>query len=624
MVDLVQEPMSMQPELETAPAIQPLVEQEAATTRRAEILSRIDDSLKIERDWRNVGQVVQQIYRGELDASGKGTKNSSRFNSLNSNTTILLPSLFSKSPKPDIRAQSDSTNQFIDQGCTILEKLSEVILETSDSYEAIKAAVLEVLLPGRGTCRIRWDPIVEVTQVPDPTNPGAMVEQYEKLLDRLYLEHVYWEDFTYEQTPSWQSTGWVAFRHLMTEDTFMMHFGEEPIVQQWVAAGKKNEIFRWTDKTAGRSREGNNVPNNSENLQDVILKAMVWEYWDKSTREVVWICNDMGGYVLRISPDPMGLTNFFPCPRPLVAVTTTDQQLPVPEYTIYQDLAGEVDSISDRIAALVKRIKVVGAYDGAQEELKEVLRQEDGNMKSINGLDINFDLSKHIWLLPLNELVQALQILYQSRNESKQAMYEVTGISDIVRGQSHASETLGAQQMKTQFAALRIEDRKHSVEFFAQHIVEIICEVVAKHFSPESIFYYTDIQPYPQTMEILQKDGLRISRIRIETDSTIMADTAAEQENMAKMLQALGFVLQQVGPLVQQGILPLPIAMELVKLALRPFKHSRKVTELLDQAMMQLMVQAGAAAVPGGLPGQSMPGQPPQGQPLQVIQGGAQ
>jgi hypothetical protein len=616
-------PVSVQPQLETAPALSSVEQTEGISTRRAEILSRIDDSIKIERDWRSVGQKIQLIYRGESDAKGIGAKNSSRFNSLNSNTTILLPSLFSKAPKPDIRAQSDSTNPFIDQACTVLEKLSEVILETSDSFEAIKAAVLEVLLPGRGTCRIRWDPIVEVTAVPDPMNPAVMTEQYEKLLDRLYLEHVYWEDFTYEQTASWKDTGWVAFRHLMTEETFMMHFGDEPIVQQWVTAGKKNEIFRWTDKTAGRSREGNNTPNNAENLQDVILKAMVWEYWDKSTREVIWLSHDMGGFVLRTSPDPMGLTNFFPCPRPLVAITTTDQQLPVAEYTIYQDLAVEVDSISDRIDAIVKRIKVIGAYDGAQDGLKEILRQEDGNMLAVNGLDINFDLNKHIWMLPLNELIQALQILYQSRNESKQAMYEVTGISDIVRGQTRASETLGAQQMKTQFAALRIEDRKRSVEFFSQHLVELICEVVAKHFSPESIYYYTDIQVYPETMQILQTDGLRISRIRIETDSTVMADAAGEQENMAKMLQALGFVLQQVGPLVQGGILPLPIAMELVKLALRPFKHSRKITELLDQAMMALTAQAGAAAVPGGAPGQPMPGSPAS-QQLQVIQGGAQ
>jgi hypothetical protein len=61
--------------------------------------------------------------------------------------------------------------------------------------------------------------------------------------------------------------------------------------------------------------------------------------------------------------------------------------------------------------------------------------------------------------------------------------------------------------------------------------------------------------------------------------------------------------------------MPLPVAMELVKLALRPFKHSRKVTELLDQAMAMLMAQQTAGA---------QGGPPPQGQPLQVIQGGAQ
>lgn len=620
MAEMMEQMMEEPQELETAPAVPGDDNAEVMTVRRAEIIKRIDDSLKIEREWRNKGQKIQLIYRGELDAKGLGTKNSSRFNSLNANTTILLPSLFSKSPKPDIRPQSSSTDPYIDQACTILEKSSEIFLEISDSFEAIKAAVLEVLLPGRGTVRVRWDPIVEATQVPDPMNPGAMTEQYEKLLDRLYLEHVYWEDFTYEQTNSWRDTGWVAFRHLMTEAQFMMYFGEEPIVMQWLKAGKKEEIFRWTDKTAGRSREGENMPNNSENLQDVILKAMVWEYWDKETREVVWICNDMGGYVLRISPDPMGLTDFFPCPRPLVAFTTTDQQLPVPEYLIYQDLANEVDTISDRIDAITKRIKVVGAYDGGQDELKDVLLQEDGNMKAINGVDINFDLNKHIWMMPIQELIQALQTLYQAREQAKQAMYEVTGISDIVRGQSRASETLGAQQMKTQFAALRIEDRKRNVEFFSQHLVELICEIVSKHFSPESIFYYTGIQPFPQTMQIMQEDGLRISRIQIETDSTIMADTAMEQENMSKMLQALGFVLQQVGPLVMQGILPLPIAMELVKLALRPFKQSRKVTELLDQAMQTLMSQAPGAMAPG----MPQPGGPPPQQGLQVIQGGAQ
>jgi hypothetical protein len=586
---------------------------------KAEILKRIEDSLSIEREWRSSGQTIQMIYRGQLDASGSGVKGNSRFNSLNANTAILLPSLFSKCPTPDIRPQTNQTTPIIDQACQILEEVSEVILKTSDAYNAIRAAVLEVLLPGRGICRVRWDPIVETVDSVDPMT-GAPVQNSEKLLDQLYLEHVYWEDFTYEQTPRWKDCGWVAFRHLMTEKTFMSHFEDAPAVQELIAAGKTAEIFRWTDRSANNSRvnrtgspnSGSRV-NNSEDLQDTILKAIVWEYWDKSTREVIWICNDMGGKVLRISPDPMELTNFFPCPQPIVAVTTTDRQLPVPEYSIYQDLAMEVDDTSDRIAAIVKRIKVVGAYDGSQDEMKNLLKQVDGAMVPINGMDINFDLSKHIWMLPLQELITALQTLYQARDQSKQAMYEVTGISDIVRGSTRASETLGAQQMKTQFAALRIEDRKRGVEYFSQGLIEIICEVVAKHFSPESIFYYTDIMPFPETMQILQDEGLRISRIEVETDSTAMVDSNLEQENMAKMLQSLGLVLQQIGPMVQGGMLPMPIAMEFIKIALKPFKHSRDITALIDKTMMMMMgpqaVQQPGAPAPGG---------------MQVIQGGMQ
>lgn len=593
---------------------------EGETIVRAEILKRIDDSLQIERDWRIQGQKIMQIYRGQLDASGSSVKGKSRFNSLNSNTSILLPSLFSLPPKPDIRSRAAVSDQFIDQACEIMQKSTEVILQDQSAFNDIKAAVQEVLLPGRGTVRVRWDPIVEKKTAPGPN--GTTLDVFEKLLDQIQIDHVYWEDFTHEHTPSWKECGWVAFRHLMTEQVFMGYFEQVQVVQQWVAAGKKGDIFKWTDKTANRAREytGSTRSSDRDTLQDTIMKAMVWEFWDKSTREIIWICQDMNGNVLTIDQDTLKLRKFFPCPEPLKAVTTTDQQLPVPEYIIYQDLAAEIDTLSERIAQIAKRIKVVGAYNGAQEQLAGILKSEDGEMTAVNGLDIEFDLQKHVWVLSLTDLVQALQALYQARQEAKQAMYEVTGISDIVRGQSRASETLGAQRIKSQFAALRIEDRKHAVEFFAQGIIDIIAELVAQKFSPESIFFYTGIQPFPETMQILQNDAMRISRIDVETDSTVAPDEAAEQEAMSGMLQALGFVLQQIGPMVMQGIMPLPIAIELVKLAVSPFKNARKINELLDKAMAMMMGGMGGAPVPPGSPPGAPPGQPqpaPAGVPMQ-------
>jgi hypothetical protein len=615
MAPLGQAPMPAAP----TPVVDPMVPQavptdpetpqEGEVVVREEILKRIDDSLKIEKDFREKGQKIQQIYRGELDAGGLPARGKSRFNSLNANTGILLPSLFSKPPTADIRSRGLDSDPYIDQACDIMQKVTNVILDDQQSFLAIKSAVKENLLPGRGIVRVRWDPIVEKTQAMGPM--GQTLDVYEKLLDQILIEHVYWEDFTYEQTAQWRDTGWIAFRHLMTEKIFMGYFESVPIVQQWVAAGKKDDIFKWTDKTASRTRESARPMN--ENLQDVIKKAMVWEFWDKSTREIIWICQDMNGYVLSIDPDPMKLRNFFPCPMPLTAVTTTDQQLPRAEYEIYQDLAAEVDTLSERIAQIAKRIKVVGAYNGSQENLKEILQQSDGEMTAVNGLDIEFDLSKHVWVLPLSDLVAALQALYQARMEAKAAMYEVTGISDIVRGQTRASETLGAQRIKSQFAALRIEDRKRSVEQFSLGVIEIIAEIISEHFSPESIFFFTGIMAYPQSLEILKSDAMRVSRINVETDSTVVPDESAEQEAMSSMLQALGFVLQQVGPLVMQGIMPLPIAIEFVKMAIAPFKGSRKLNELLDQAMMMVMGQM--LPKPGMMP-QPM-GAPPGPQPAQ-------
>lgn len=594
---------------------------------RKEILERIEDSLRVEREWRVRGQKVQQIYRGDLNAAGIYSKTGSRFNVLNSNVGILLPSLFSQPPTAEIKSRAALPSAEEDNVTEALQKTLEVFLDDSDNAEAFKAAIKELLLPGRGTVRIRWDPIVEtkprVDQLGQPVMgpDGQPAVDNEKLLDQMYIEHVYWEDYTHEATAQWAKCGWVAYRHLMTEGEFMANFSNVKAVQELIAAANTESIFKWTDASAnklkGSARGENNNRGRNDGLQDVIKKALLWEFWDKSTREIVWICQDMNGSVLRIDPDPLGLKNFFPGPKPMLSVTTTDSMIPTPEYMIYQDLAQEIDEISDRIAALTRRIKVRGAYDASQENLANILTADDGVMIAINGYDISQDLSKHLYIVPINDLVQSLQILYQARDAAKQAMYEVTGISDIIRGQTRASETLGAQRIKSQFATLRIEDRKRMVEGFARDVLRIMAEIICEHFSAESIFYFSGVMVQPQAFALLRSDGMRSSKIDVETDSTISIDETADQQSMSGMLQSLGLVLQQLMPMVQAGTMPLPIAIEMLKLATRPFKQSRNLAMLLDKYMAILTQQA-----PGGSP---MPGQPAQGpqgvQPGQPAQG---
>ena len=76
-----------------------------------------------------------------------------------------------------------------------------------------------------------------------------------------------------------------------------------------------------------------------------------------------------------------------------------------------------------------------------------------------------------------NETAAAvLNFLYQQREQSKQAIYEITGISDIVRGASHSSETATAQQIKTEWGSLRIKKIlacAQGVDFCAQYAAQI-------------------------------------------------------------------------------------------------------------------------------------------------------
>ena len=562
---------------------------------RQEILERIDDSMRVERDWRDNGQTIQQIYKGKLNARGLSSKGKIRYNILNANTSILLPSLFSKPPKADIRARASSPTPPEQEVAEILENMCNVLLDNTETYESLKNAVKEMLLPGRGTVRVRWDPILDMTTVLAQSG-GDPTVVWDKLLDRLYLEHVYWEDYTHEAVGSFDNCSWVAYRHLFTEYEFEEHFGNSRSYNLFKKKGKKDEIFKWTDHSAHYSKEqgqwGSQFNHSGEDLQDHIKKALVWEFWDKSTREVIWICQDMNGHILRIDPDPLNLENFFPSPLPLLSVTTTDTLLPPPEYEIYQDLAAEVDETSERISAIVKRIKVRGAYNGSQEALEDILRAEDGVMKPVEGVDVDFDISQHIYVLSNADNVAALQALYQARNESKQAMYEVTGISDIVRGQTRASETLGAQRIKSQFAALRIQDRKDSVENFCRDVIRIMAEIVASEFDPQSFLYYIGVQPSPEAEYIMKSEGLRITRIDVESDSTIVPDEQAEIEAMSALTQSLSLAMQQMVPLIQSGMMPLPVAMEFLKMLIKPFKHSREVSALLDQYVAAMSKQA--------------------------------
>src|SRR3546814_20204032 len=94
--------------------------------------------------------------------------------------------------------------------------------------------------------------------------------------------------------------------------------------------------------------------------------------------------------------------------------------------------------------------------------------------------------SSDLWL-PLNELAQAIQGLIEARSQLIQDFYQLSGISDIMRGATEAQETLGAQQLKSQYGSVRVREKSAELQRVAADAVKIAAEIIAENFSKENV-----------------------------------------------------------------------------------------------------------------------------------------
>ncbi|WP_200761081.1 hypothetical protein, partial [Salmonella enterica] len=81
--------------------------------------------------------------------------------------------------------------------------------------------------------------------------------------------------------------------------------------------------------------------------------------------------------------------------------------------------------------------------------------------------------------LPLKELAEAIQGLIASRGQLFEDFYQLSGISDIMRGATEAQETLGAQQLKSQYGSVRVRDKIDELQRVARDVARIVAEIAS-------------------------------------------------------------------------------------------------------------------------------------------------
>lgn len=533
----------------------------------------------------------------------------------------------------------------IETAAAVMEKALEIVVSDESSHEAVKSAVRDMLLPGRGVCRVRWKPVIKQVPVDDPVMGGQLAHPVSgepqtkevKIWETVDDEYVFWEDLLMDPVRQHTDVSWIAFRHLFDQQSLLQEFDTSPQLQQLKAQNKLQDLFKWTEETAAKSPIGGGpAPKTASRLDAVIRKAMVWEIWNRSTQEIIWLIRESGGIVLRIDPDALGLQGFYPIPKPIYAVVSTDTMIPKAFYDLYAQLAADLDDTSRRISDLTAKIKVRGGYNAANKDIANLLTADDGKLLPVDGVDLmSGGLQNHIWLVPILEWVNALKVLYDSRNQQKQAIYEIIGLSDIVRGASNPYETATAQRIKGTMGTGRMQGVKQAVANFVRDMMRMKADIIAQNFDAETLTKMTGENVTPQVLAVLRSDFTRICSIDIETDSTVEADEATEKESNAQTMQVIGATMSAAQGMLTTGLLPPPmviqLTLEMTKMMLHPVRHSRGVIDLINgyQELLTNFMKADPMGVsmrpPGAPPPPPPPGsngqKPPQAQPPQPGQG---
>jgi len=535
-------------------------------------LKEIAKASDFEEKWRERADKVVKRYRDEREATEDGENRASQFNILYANTQVLKGQMYQRTPVPDVRRRFADKDPVGRQAALILQR---ALSYTNDSYDfdgVMSNVVEDALLPGRGVPIVKYKPTM--------SEDGQQV-----VYEETCAEYVEWKWFRMSPATRWGKVRWIAFGELLTRGELVKQFGED--------AGSKCALD-WH-------------PKDKETEPDY-ARALVWMVWDKTSRKLIAVCKGYPDAPLLDVDDPLRLEGFWPIPKPLYAATeTTCNMIPVPEYIQYQDLAIELDAVTERISKLVDALRRRGIYDSSQPELARLADAGDNQFipaENFAALLEKGGIDKVFAELPIDRLAQVILSLYQQRDQIKGLLYEVTGISDIVRGNTKANETLGAQQLKAQYSGSRINTRQKEVAKLARDIMRLEAEIIAEHFSPETLKQMTGpelwfieqnvpgldgrpqmqkVDATEQIMQLLRDDKLRGFRVDIETDSTIQPHAEEEQKNRVEFLGAVTKYIAEVSPLVAQGAMPMDVAKEFLSFSARGFKVSPQLEEAIDK-----------------------------------------
>lgn len=627
---------------------------------------QISTALIHERRWRSEALDCERLYFGEDEDPGVegaedvGDRNrvTDKVALIHANVDTLKPLLFSETPQPVVRRRfrGDGGQDETDlMAAEAVQRLASYMLDTEDFDGAMVGVRDDWLIAGRGAARVYYKADFANATVVDPAT-GLEVTVEVKADERVCPRYVEWRRLVLAPSHSWDQMPWLAFEVPMTRSKIEARFGPEIAARfaynQRGLAGSSRAI-------SDEDRTRNDITGTHDETGEPAISpfdgAIVWEIWNKDSGRVIWWSPSYKDGILDKEDDPLQLEKFYPMPRPLLATTKGEQMTPRPDIKYYERRAREIDIATEKMRDILDVISVSGMFPGEMKDEVQQLLSGKSRMIPVSAwlrLMEKGGTANLIQWLPLQAMVQAIQALVTLREQSKQAMFEASGVSDIMRAQGDARETATAQSIKGKYAGLRLTDRQRRIAVYARDLLRLMIEVAVEQFDTDRLADITGLDlpkteaerqamtalqeqmrqeyaqvaqahqmateaglpvpplhPPPEEQHIpgtswelvharLRSDIGRKITITIETDSTVLSDEQSDKELRVEFIASFSMFVERLAPLLMSGQFDMKIVKELLMFGIRGFPKARTLEGLIMQLPDEAPQKDGGPPVP--------------------------
>lgn len=545
---------------------------------------------KERKKWNETAARAVTRYRAEAGAQYSGGQ---FYNIYFLNTDTKLSALYARTPKPDIKRRFDDSQDDV-------ARVAALLLQRNLSYEldkggfdnTFKQVLFDHVVAGLGVSWLRLEqeereqePLFDQVTGQVIPQPPAITRQ------EACTDYVAWDDFYWSPCKVWTMCSWVARRIPMTREAVKQRFGHT------VSGELLGEVGYTTKATAQDTSKAKLAPKNQTEPT-----ADVYEIWDKERQLVFWVTDDVE-VPLDVQQDTMGFDGFFPTPLPPLGRFDTANTIPVCDYQLVRGKYDELDELNQRCTQLSKALAVRFAYDASCTELRDMyttVGENQGipvkNWASFMGE--RGGLQGAIQFAPLEPIANAFNVASAQLDRIKGQIYEVEGITDIMRGQAMPYETATATTAKSQQAFGRFTSRQQDVAEYVEALLRLKAHVICKFYQPDLIakrampLNAADQQFIGPALQLLKDDQMTQFRLSVSVDSLQLPNWNTEKAERSEAIQAITKMLSVIMPAVQQAPEVAPLGLELIKWGVSGFKGAQAIEGAVDSGLQHLLQAA--------------------------------